>query len=141
MYYEKVKTMQQALIHLLLHCCSKDGELHEDELYGVAEIIQSMAWENEINLDAELAIYQSYKKSIKDETSYLVFLVRIIQPVNRLSLMWLCAQLTVKDRHIALSEELLVSKIGNILHLKPADCLLLQELAFQTQKMQLQKTV
>jgi uncharacterized tellurite resistance protein B-like protein len=128
MYRDQINTPDQALVHLAFHCSLKDGELHEKELDLIAATIVAKGLNKELDLTAEMQTYQGYIKTIKDETAYLIFLLKHIAAKNRLALFAFCAEIINRDGNISLSEEVLLNKIASLLYIKDPENMAVQKL-------------
>ena len=125
---EYIKSPNQALVHLAFHCCLKDGELQTSELDSISGTFVSKGLNKELDIKEEMAHYQSYHKSIKDETTYLRFLLDTIKPKNKLALFAFCAEIIYRDGNVAISEELLLNRIAGILYIRESDNQTIQNL-------------
>ena len=121
MYRQIVTTHDEALIHLFFHCCMKDGAMNDPELDTVSDMIVSAGLNKGHNLRAEYLNYKEYRSSIKDETRYLQHLIDLIRPVNQLALFSFCVELFLSDNNLGHSEEVLTTKIANLLHIDAAE--------------------
>jgi uncharacterized tellurite resistance protein B-like protein len=115
MYSQLVRTQDQALCHLYFHCCLKDGVLSEAETDGLAERFVTLGMQKNMNFKDEMDAYKLYKNDIKDESLYLEWLVKLINPANELALYSHCVELTIIDELMDESEESLVKKIATVL--------------------------
>jgi len=134
MYRSLIHTGEQALLHLFLHCCHKDGSFSEKELGAISGIIQSIGQDTQLLLAAEAAQYESYHLQIDDEVTYLQFLIDAIHPVHHLALFACCFELFLTDRTLAHTEEVVLSKLSHLLHIRPEECRIVQKLVIQMEE-------
>jgi uncharacterized tellurite resistance protein B-like protein len=128
MYQEHIKSADQALVHLAFHCCLKDGELHQEELDLVSTTFVAKGINKQLDFKDEMATYQSYYRQIKDESAYLIFLLRHIAPRNKLALFAFCAEIINRDGNISLPEEVMLNKIAGLLYIKDQENITIQKL-------------
>lgn len=136
MYQQFIRTTEQAVVHLLLHCAHRDQVFLQSEYVALGKVITSLHADRHINLTEEIEAYYAYHPHIEDEYVYLSFLVRKIGSSNRLSLYWHCLQLIHTDDVLALQEETLLSKIAKLLYLTPASTHTLHMLVQQNSALQ-----
>jgi uncharacterized tellurite resistance protein B-like protein len=122
---------EDALIHLLLHCCLKDRELQDEELNTLSEILVEFRLDKTLDMQAEAAGYKGYSESIADENLYLSFLIRLIDPKNKIALFSFCLELFYSDRNITMSEEVLINKLSAALRITPTQSETVQELIME----------
>ena len=128
MYRDHISSSNQALVHLAFHCCLKDGELQDEELDLVSESFAAKGLNKELDLKKEIQSYQAYFKHIKDESTYLIFLLQNIAPKRKLALFAFCAEIIYRDGNISLSEEILLNKIAGLLYIKDQENITIQKL-------------
>ena len=128
MYRTLITSPDQALIHLAFHCCMKDGNFQDEELDWLSETIVAKGINKTMNLKEEMVNYQFYYRTIKDEILYLDFLIDTIQPRHKLALFAFCAEMVYRDRIIALSEEVLLNKIADLLRVRDEENMAVQKL-------------
>lgn len=112
----QISTSPQAMLHLLLHCCSVDGECNETEVQTVYSIMSHLYGVDIEWLNANAIIYQRYLTRTRHNPSYLHYLLRQINPSDPEALLWYCAQVTVADGMVSFAEELLFERLATILH-------------------------
>ena len=95
--------------------------MSDPELDTVSDMIVSAGLNKGHNLRAEYLNYKEYRSSIKDETRYLQHLIDLIRPVNQLALFSFCVELFLSDNNLGHSEEVLTTKIANLLHIDAAE--------------------
>ena len=117
MYDKLVKTQDQALCHLYFHCCLKDGKLTASETDALAERFVTLGMQTNMNFKNEMDGYKSYKNELRDETSYLEYLVDLISPSNELALYSHCVELAISDELLDSEEEALIKEIAAILNI------------------------
>lgn len=140
MYRTLITSPDQALVHLAFHCCLKDGDMQEVELDSITNSFIAKGLNKTLNLKEEMQHYQSYKTSIKDELVYLDFLIDTIQPKNKLALFAFCAEIIWRDGVIALSEEVLLNKIADLLHVKDEENMIVQKLICELNEVEKRNT-
>lgn len=128
MYTELIKTPDQALVHLAVHCCLKDGDLQSEELDFMATTFVAKGINKKLDLKEEMQHYQSYCSSKRDEMPYLHFLIDTIRPVNKLALFAFCAEIVYRNSRVSLSEEVLLGKIASILYVREEESNVIQQL-------------
>ena len=117
MYKDFVTTQEEAICHLFFHCCLKDEVFDEPELVKVSEKIVALNLQSIVNVKEEVVHYTSYKSTITDETSYLLFLKSLINPVNDLALYSYCIELMLSDASLNTSEDSLTEKLAEVLEI------------------------
>ncbi|MDQ3278458.1 MAG: hypothetical protein M3Q06_09030 [Bacteroidota bacterium] len=128
MYREFINTADQALVHLAFHCCLKDGELQDVELDLISANFVAKGINKELNLKDEMATYQSYFRNITDETAYLIFLIRALDPRNKLALFAFCAEIVYRNNHVSFGEEMLLNKLAGLLYISEGESTTVQRL-------------
>ncbi len=131
MYESRIQTADVALCHLFLHCCFKDGEFTELEVDDVSAKFVTLGLHKDLNFKDELANYKSYKNTISDETLYLQYLAKIINPTNEAALYSYCLELGLSDATLDASEKNLFEKLGSVLQLEEQDQDAIQKLMVQ----------
>jgi hypothetical protein len=140
MYQDDIKTRDQAVSHLFFHCCLRDGEYTTEELQLLSDRIVVGGLNQHLNFKEEIIKYRSYYNDIGDETSYIQFLVEMINPVNSLAIYSYCVELCLSDTIINREEGLLLQLIGSSLSLTEteqsiANALVLQRRQVETEKL------
>ena len=115
MYNDYITTQNEAICHLFLHCCYKDGRFTQEEIDSVSAKFVDLQINKDLNFKEELQHYRTYQSSIADEEAYLKSLIKLINPVNDLALYSYCAELCLSDAMLSAEEESLLKKIANIL--------------------------
>ncbi|HEY1022750.1 MAG TPA: hypothetical protein VGE06_10590 [Flavisolibacter sp.] len=128
MYREAINSADQALVHLAFHCCLKDGELQEEELDLIATSFVAKGVNKSLNLKEEMRSYQSYYKKITDESTYLIFLIRAIDPLYRMALFAFCAEIVYRNNRVSFGEEILLNKLAGLLYISEAENTAVQRL-------------
>lgn len=128
MYQQYINTSDQALVHLAFHCCLKDGKIQETELDFLSGTFAAKGLNKLFDFKEEMANYRSYFTEMKDETNYLNFLIEKINPRSHMALFAFCAEIICRDGNISISEEVLLNKTANLLHIKDAENLTIQKL-------------
>ena len=115
MFESEVTSQDQALCHLLFHCCLQDGRFEESEVDKVSEIFVQFGLQHNLNFKEELRRYRGYISSVTNEQDYINHLVGVIMPVNDLALLSLCYELALADDNLSSQEEALLIKIAESL--------------------------
>ena len=115
MYETEVASQDQALCHLLFHCCLQDGRFDEKEVDKVSEIFVQFGLQHNLNFKDELHKYRNYAANISNEQEYVDHLVSVIMPVNNLALLSLCYELALADDSLSTQEDALLLKIADSL--------------------------
>ena len=131
MYNTEVTTQDEALCHLLLHCCLKDGRFDEAEIDRVSEIFVEYDLQHNLNFKDEVRKYRGYADSITNEQEYVSFLVDTIVPVNDLALFSWCVDLALSDDNMSLDEEALLQKIADALNISESESEVITKLMIQ----------
>lgn len=130
-YTKQVITQDQALCHLLLHCCLKDGRFDESEVDKVSDLFVAFNLQHDLNFTKEVKSYRDYKFDITDEQAYIDYLLRLIAPVNDLALFSWCLEVSLSDSNLSVAEELLLDKIANGLEISNEDREVVKKLMIQ----------
>lgn len=134
MYSQLIKTQEQAVSHLFIHCCYINGEFSGEEVDAMAEKLVALGLQRELNFKEEVSIYKTYRNAVEiDGEDYLEYLLSLIMPVNDLALYSFCAELCTSDNVIDEAETRLLHLLGNLLEIKEEDQALIQKLAIQRQ--------
>lgn len=131
MYRELIKTQEEAVSHLFIHCCYGNGKFTEEELDAISEKLVALKLHKELNFKEEIKRYISYTGNIGNEEDYIGYLVSLIMPVNELALFSWCAELCVSDAFIDATEEQLLQRLGSALAIKEENQALIQKLTVQ----------
>ena len=117
MYTDVIISKDEALCHLFLHCCCKDGTFNERELDFVSGLFVELGLHQTLNFKEELSKYWTYSKDIMDEDAFLEYLINLIHPVNEYALYSYCVELELSDASLDMREEKLLNKIADILQI------------------------
>jgi uncharacterized tellurite resistance protein B-like protein len=139
MYTEKVTTQDQAICHLLFHCCLKDGRFSASEIDAVSGQLVTAGLHTKMNFKDEVIKYRSYQSSITDETAYVGYLLQLIRPVNELALYNYCLELCLGDASLSLEEEKLLDIIARGLKIPAAEGSVVKKLAAQRKVVETEK--
>jgi len=131
MYQSIVRTPDEALCHLFLHCCMQDGSLKGQEADLAADRIVRLNIHKNVDIKTETRRYVEYLSSIANQEDYIKFLVRIITPVNPLALYSYCVELCLGDNHMEVAEDQTLAKIGSALLLTSEEQQAVQKLLVQ----------
>jgi hypothetical protein len=139
MYENIIVDTDQALCHLFLHCCFKDGSFTTEEIDEVAGQFAALEMQKELNFKDELVKYRSYKSTITNETAYVEELVKAINPVNNLALYSYCVELGLSDNALELPEMNLLKVIASFLQIDEQQQEIIQQLMVQRKVVETQK--
>ena len=118
MYQEVVTTQAEAITHLFLHCCYRDGVFTKSEIKTVSDKLVAAGLQADLNFKEEINKYQSYRLDITDEGSYLEYLIGLIMPVNELALFSYCIELCLSDTSLDPKEERFLNELGTALNIE-----------------------
>lgn len=96
-YQSAITNKQKALVHLLIYCTYHDDKFSGEEysqLKRVSGLIRSF---KEINVDAEVDVFKSYKNDIGDLSEFLLFLVKTMSSKYPLAIFSYATQMLVAD--------------------------------------------
>ena len=139
MYENIIVDTDQALCHLFLHCCFKDGSFTTEEIDEVAGQFAALEMQKELNFKDELVKYRSYKSTITDENAYIGELIKAINPFNNLALYSYCVELGLSDNALEFSEMSLLKIIASILQIDEQQQETIQQLMVQRKVVETQK--
>lgn len=139
MYRELIKTQEEAVSHLFIHCCYSNGNFTEEELNAISEKLVSLKLHQELNFKEEVIRYKSYTGNLGNDQDYVEYLVSLILPTNDLALYSYCAELCTSDASIDLTEEKLLQQLGTALGITAEDQALIQKLVVQRYLVSTQK--
>lgn len=130
--FEKIVTSQdQALAHLLFHCCLKDGRFEEAEIDKVSEIFVEFGLQHNLNFKEEVRKYREYITDVQNEQAYIQHLVDLVMPVNDLAIFSWCVELALSDDNISVEEESLLIKIAEALKIGQEESAVIKKLMVQ----------
>ena len=138
MYKNYITSQDEAICHLFLHCCFKDGNFSQEEINTVASKFVDLQIHKDLNFKEELLHYKSYKENIEDETAFLQYLFKLINPVQDLALYSYCVELCLSDQKLTIEEESLLTKIATLLDIE-AEKTLLDKLITQRKAVEIEK--
>ena len=118
MFENYITTQDEAICHLFLHCCFKDGTFTGDEIDAVSQKFVDLQVHRDLNFKEELQHYKTYSSALDDETEYLKYLIKLINPVQDLALYSYCVELSLSDGLMSSVEELLLKRIAVILEIE-----------------------
>ena len=139
MYESIVKTPDEALCHLFLHCCMKDGKLASGELDQAADKIVRFNIHKNVDVKLETKRYVEYHSSIADQREYLNYLVKVIMPINSLAIYSYCVELILGDDQIQPAEESLLTTIAEAFQIAAEERQVVQKLLVQRKIVEGQK--
>jgi len=120
MFSTAITTKEEALCHLFLYCCYKDGDFNEKELDFVSGLFVELDLHSSLNFKNEMLKYKNYRATITDEVEYLNFLIKLINPVHDCALYSYCAEVLLSDSLLELQEEKLLEHLAQVLEI-PAE--------------------
>jgi hypothetical protein len=139
MYQDYITTKEEAICHLFWHCCFKDGNFSPDEIDTVSSKFVELQMHRDLNFKEELSHYRSYKTEIVDETEYLRYLLKLINPVQNFALYSYCCELCLSDKLLTSDEEALLDKIAALTDVDNAQRDTINKLAIQRRAVELEK--
>ena len=86
MFEKYITTKDEAVCHLFLHCCFRDGTFSKEEIDNVSAKFVDLQIHRDLNFKEELQHYRTYQEQLDDETDYLKYLLKLITPVQDLAL-------------------------------------------------------
>ncbi len=138
MYNDYITTQNEAICHLFLHCCYKDGNFSHEEVDSVSAKFVDLQIHKDLNFKEELQHYKSYINNVTNEDEYLNYIIKLINPVHDLALYSYCVELCLSDGLLSAEEESLLKKISNILDIgeeqSTVDNLITQRKAVELEK-------
>ncbi|HEX5150197.1 MAG TPA: TerB family tellurite resistance protein [Parafilimonas sp.] len=138
MYNDYITTQDEAICHLFLHCCFKDGNFSQDEINVVAAKFVELQIHRDLNFKEELLHYKAYKENISNEKEYLKHLLKLINPVQDLALYSYCVELSLSDSLLSEAEGSLLKQIAALLEIdqekETIDKLITQRKAVELEK-------
>src|SRR6516162_11170357 len=108
MFKDYVASQNEAICHLFLHCCFKDGTFSQDEINTVSEKFVELQIHKDLNFKEELQHYRAYQPGITNETEYLQYILKLINPVQSLALYSYCVELCLSDKLLSVEEDSLL---------------------------------
>ena len=117
MYNDYITTQNEAICHLFLHCCYKDGRFSHDEVDTVSQKFVDLQIHKDLNFKEELEHYKAYQVDMPDEEQYLNYIIKLINPVHDLALYSYCVELCLSDELLSAEEESLLKKIAAVLEI------------------------
>jgi uncharacterized tellurite resistance protein B-like protein len=139
MYNTYITTTDTALCHLFLHCCFKDGEFTEAEIDDASKKFSYLGLHKNLNFKDEVRNYTAYKNSMGDEKAYVQYLISLIKPVNDFALYSYCAELSLSDESLDISEKELLEIIADVLDINEDEQNTIQKLIVQRKVVESQK--
>lgn len=139
MYSQLVKTQEQAICHLFIHCCYKSDGFTDAELDMISGKFVQLGLQHELNFKEELQHYNTYRDKIDTEENYIQYLVSLVLPANELALYSHCLELCISDSLIDESESNLLQKLANVLVITEEDQAVIQKLFIQRHLVYTQK--
>ena len=117
MYKDYIISQDEAICHLFLHCCFKDGNFSQEEIDTVSSKFVDLQMHRDLNFKEELVHYKSYQSGMQseNENEYLEYLIKMSNPVQNLALYSYCVELCLSDQQLSIEEESLLSKLASIL--------------------------
>jgi uncharacterized tellurite resistance protein B-like protein len=138
MYNDYITTQNEAICHLFLHCCYKDGKFSHEEVDSISAKFVDLQIHKDLNFKEELQHYKSYITDVTSEEEYLSYMIKLINPVHDLALYSYCVELCLSDGLLSTEEELLLKKISTVLEIgeeqSTVDNLITQRKAVELEK-------
>jgi uncharacterized tellurite resistance protein B-like protein len=138
MYNDYITTQNEAICHLFLHCCYKDGKFSHEEVDSVSAKFVDLQIHKDLNFKEELQHYKSYINDVTNENEYLNYIIKLINPVHDLALYSYCVELCLSDGLLSAEEESLLKKISTLLDIgeeqSTVDNLITQRKAVEIEK-------
>ena len=138
MYKEYITTQDEAVCHLFLHCCYKDGKFSAGEIDIISAKFVELQMHQNLNFKEELHHYQAYRSNMEDDKEFLSYIIKLINPVNHLALYSYCVELCLGDQLLSINEESLLGDIAQLLDIneekETIDKLLTQRKAVELEK-------
>ena len=138
MFESYITTKDEAVCHLFLHCCFRDGTFSQEEIDNVSAKFVDLQIHRDLNFKEELQHYRTYQNELEDETEYLRYIAKLITPVQDLALYSYCVELCLSDGLMSSTEELLLKRIAVILEIEEEqstiDNLMIQRKAVELEK-------
>jgi hypothetical protein len=139
MYQDYITTQSEAICHLFLHCCFKDGNFSQDEIDNVSSKFVELQIHRDLNFKEELLHYRSYSIGIIDETTYLRYLVKMINPVQNFALYAYCCELCLSDKLLSMEEQSLLTGLAVLIDIDETEKNVIDALITQRKAVELQK--
>lgn len=139
MYKKFITSQDEAVCHLFLHCCFKDGIFSKDEINAIASRFVDLQIQKDLNFKIEVQHYKAYIKSISNEDEYLQYLFGLINAIQNLALYFYCAELCLSDKSLSKEEASLLAKIAALLKISSGNKALLDKLAAQCKTVETEK--
>ncbi|MFT4153408.1 TerB family tellurite resistance protein [Parafilimonas sp.] len=139
MYEDYITTQDEAICHLFLHCCFKDGNFTQEEVNTVASKFVDLQIHKDLNFKEELLHYRSYKENMEDENAFLQYLLKLINPVQNLALYSYCIELCLSDQQLTADEDALLSKLAVQLEVSNEDKHVVDKLTTQRKAVEIEK--
>ena len=136
-----ITTKEEALCHLFLHSCYKDGDFKEKELDYVSGLFVELDLHTSLNFKEQLVKYRSYKNEITDDKKYIATLIKQINPVHVYALYSYCAEIALSDALLEFSEEKFLKTLGEILEIPAENQEVIRNLSTQRKAVQLEKII
>lgn len=112
-----ITTKEEALCHLFLHSCYKDGNFKEKELDYVSGLFVELDLHTSLNFKEQLIKYRSYKAEIVDDKEYISLLIKQINPVHTYALYSYCVEIVLSDASLEFTEEKFLHTLGEVLEI------------------------
>ena len=117
MYREIVTRRAEAYCHLFFHCCMGDESLvRRETAFTVAKYVEGGLNAN-VDLIDEMYRYRVYRPYIHNESDFLNYLVRIINPASPITLYFYCIEIILADNKYMENSLALLKRIATALTL------------------------
>lgn len=139
MLIKEFDSKDEAICHLFLHCCFKDGEVKEKELDYVSDLFVELDMHTIVNFKDAVVQYNAYKAGITDEMAFLSYLVKSINPVHQYALYAFCVEIILSDASLEPQEERLLENLAQILEISKEKRELINTLFAQRKAVEMEK--
>ena len=117
MYREIVTRRAEAYCHLFFHCCMGDESLvRRETAFTVAKYVEGGLNAN-VDLIDEMYRYRVYRPYVHNESDFLNYLVRIINPASPITLYFYCIEIILADNKYMENSLALLKRIATALKL------------------------
>lgn len=139
MFQDYIISQNEAICHLFLHCCFKDGVFSTDEIDSVSSKFVDLQIHRDLNFKEELQHYKTYISQVTDEDAYLQHIFKLINAVQNLALYSYCFELCLSDRSLSAPEDSLLTKIANQLEIETSEKNIIDKLITQRKAVEIEK--
>ena len=118
MYQDYITSQDEAICHLFLHCCFKDGRFSPEEIDSVSQKFVELQIHRDLNFKEEILHYKAYISSLINEDEYLQYIIKLINPVQELAFYSYCVELCLSDKTLSSEEDALLRRIAALLEIE-----------------------